>query len=223
MKSFRFLFLFLLLFLIPYFVYKTYIQHVRFRPPSAYEYTANKEIDVFYHDPEVVKQYYATCLQVGNIARNAWYEKQTDVQMMDENDPKHQPFIRQYQQTQAAAKFLEEKLLLSKKLKTLGLNNDDIQAIETQYTNEAELPVHIGKQMAKHWKNNVLQMGDNNTDVYVLQKMLKDLGYELPIDGYYESITKGAVDKFQRDYKIYPTGIINDLTAGMIVYQKWKK
>lgn len=223
MKTIKIVVLILLLIFIPYFIYNKYIQHKRFNPPSAYDYVLNNEVDVHYYDPEIVQKYYENAAKVGNLARNYWYEIQVDVRAMNPNDPKYAPFISEYQQAQATTKYLEQRLLLSTKLKKMGLTNADIREIEVFGLDDANLPISVGRQMAKNWTGGTLKQGDDNADVYMIQQYLKDLGYEIKVDGFYESITKAAVTKFQNDRQIFANGIINDLTCGLILAEKWKK
>ena len=59
-----------------------------------------------------------------------------------------------------------------------------------------------------------LRKGSSGTDVKTLQQWLDDVGYSLPITGYYGSMTQKAVRGFQRAQSLHPaSGTVGRLTA----------
>ncbi|MCT4620137.1 MAG: M14 family metallopeptidase [Marinisporobacter sp.] len=59
----------------------------------------------------------------------------------------------------------------------------------------------------------ILKRGVEGTDVMEIQSLLKKIGYDPgPIDGIFGEKTQGAVEKFQQDNRLIPTGIIGPNT-----------
>ncbi|WP_085521450.1 peptidoglycan-binding protein [Tuberibacillus sp. Marseille-P3662] len=65
--------------------------------------------------------------------------------------------------------------------------------------------------------NNLLENGDQSSDVKVFQGSLEKLGYELgPVDGIYGPKTEAAVKRFQGDHDLAVDGIIGPNTKAAI-------
>ncbi len=212
-----------LLVFIPYFIYKQYIQYIRFSPPNNYDYKVNPEIDGTYYNPETVKQLYQAAFETGNIARNMWYENQIDVRMFDGKDSRYSEAVSKYNQAKATAAYLEQKLLYSARLKKMGFSNDDIRKAEETGADPSQYPFILAGNLAKSWQNGVLKSGDNNTSVFQAQTMLKNIGIEMKTDGYFESITKTGVETFQKENGVFVTGIVNDLTYALLIQKTLEK
>ena len=214
--------------LVPYFGYKQYTQYVRFSPPSSYDYAISSEIDKAYYNPETVQKLHKAAFEVGNLARNYWYENQIDVRLFDGKDSRYSTAIGAYNDAKATAAFLEQKLIYSAQLKKAGFSNDDIQFLEESGVDSSQYVFVLAQKKARLWNNGVIKSGDNHSDVYHIQKMLKDSGKEMKADGYFEAFTKAGVEAFQKENGIYVTGIVNDLTYALLVEKtmaknKWKK
>ncbi|WEK21654.1 MAG: peptidoglycan-binding domain-containing protein [Candidatus Pedobacter colombiensis] len=57
-----------------------------------------------------------------------------------------------------------------------------------------------------------LYKGCEGIDVEYLQKLLKEVGYETPVTGYYGEKTEKAVTKFQNENELKPDGRVNEKT-----------
>ena len=57
-----------------------------------------------------------------------------------------------------------------------------------------------------------LSLNSTGEYVIILQEKLKNIGYEIAVDGKFDTQTKSAVEKFQRDNNLEPTGIVNNAT-----------
>ena len=65
--------------------------------------------------------------------------------------------------------------------------------------------------------NRTLRQGESGADVKKLQKWLTDVGYKVPATGYFGSMTKAAVVKFQTAQGLQPvTGVVGRLTASTL-------
>jgi peptidoglycan hydrolase-like protein with peptidoglycan-binding domain len=63
-----------------------------------------------------------------------------------------------------------------------------------------------------------LRQGDRGADVKTLQTWLTDVGYPLPTTGYFGSMTKGAVQQFQRANNLNPpSGTVGPRTAAKLL------
>jgi peptidoglycan hydrolase-like protein with peptidoglycan-binding domain len=63
-----------------------------------------------------------------------------------------------------------------------------------------------------------LRQGESGADVKTLQKWLTDAGYKVPATGYFGSMTKGAVVRFQTAHGLAPvTGVVGRLTASTLL------
>ncbi len=63
-----------------------------------------------------------------------------------------------------------------------------------------------------------LRVGLRGADVRTLQTWLTELGYRVPVTGYYGSMTKRAVRRFQRSHKLRPaSGTVGHLTASTLL------
>lgn len=217
MRAIKKLFFVLIVLVAPYWGYLQYIQYIRFKAPSDYDYKVNEGIDKNYHNPETVKQFYQAVYEVGNIARNCWYENQIDVRMFDGGDSRYALSIAKYHQAKASAAFLEQKLLNSAAFKKAGFGSEDIRYAEELGATLDQYPLAIAKHKAQKWTNGVLQSGDNNAEVLFIQKILAGFGKELPTDGFYENITKAKVAEFQKESGLYANGVVNDITLAMMI------
>jgi hypothetical protein len=219
MKTFKRVFFGALILFIPYFIYKEYIEYIRFAPPSDYDFPISAEVDLQYHDPSIVEKYLASAQKVGQIARSAWYEHQVDVRMMGETpDAAYASYIQTYNQAKTSAIFMEKKLLFSAKCKKLGFTNAQIQQAEALGVADSEYFYALAQARAHTWgTEHVLKNGMNNIEVMQIQTLLKKLGYDLPIDGYFENITKQSVERFQKENGVFVTGVVNDVTLAEIL------
>jgi peptidoglycan hydrolase-like protein with peptidoglycan-binding domain len=73
-------------------------------------------------------------------------------------------------------------------------------------------PSHAGQVFER-----VLRKGDRGDDVRTLQSWLTDLGLAVPQTGYFGSMTKGAVRRFQRSHALAPpSGTVGRRTAAAL-------
>lgn len=62
----------------------------------------------------------------------------------------------------------------------------------------------------------VLRIGMSGSDVMEIQAMLRKLGYSVGVDGFFGPQTRAAVMEFQREYGLYPDGVIGSGTYNVM-------
>jgi Putative peptidoglycan binding domain len=178
-----------------------YRQLRRLSPPDDYEYTFREDIDVGYHDPGLVADYYETGYSVGTFAREAWRTHGIDVRHPDGDWALSRNAGVRYDRLRAVADTMGLRLSRSLALKKQGLDNDDIQAIEAGGATAEQVRVQ------KYFHATRLMRGDKSAAVTLLQGKLLDKGYTIPHDGYFWTETEQALLDFQQKNKLTATGV----------------
>ncbi|MDX2286135.1 MAG: peptidoglycan-binding domain-containing protein [Bacteroidia bacterium] len=192
---------------LPVLVFFQYDRYTRFHPPSDYAYPPAAGIDSAYFDPRTVQDYYAACGQSGTWARHCWKEWKIDVRAADPADEAARPCLERYQELLARARWLEQQLLASARLKALGYSNDDIRSMAAQGLSPAAY------ELRRITENPVLaRSGDRSAAVFAIQQRLSTLGYSLPVDGIYRTETELAISRFQASRGLFPSGQADRLT-----------
>ncbi|MGB3468799.1 MAG: peptidoglycan-binding domain-containing protein [Cyclobacteriaceae bacterium] len=193
---------------IPVIVFFQYQNWTKFSAPNEYDYSLSDEIDTEYYDQEAVKTYYENVQEIGSYARAMWHTYDLDVKNYDQNDPVSKERALYYEFLIAQTRLLEQKLKNSKRYKSQGFSNHDIKLIldrgisaET-YKKELDLQNYTG-----------VKFGDLSQEVYDIQKRLRELGYELPIDGNFKNSTQETLKDFQKKNDLAPTGYVDKKTA----------
>ena len=197
--------LLVLIITLPILTYFQYQKYRRFHPPVDYDYVPHDSIDINYHDPVVLQQYYQNVYEIGNFARRQWRNQGTDIRYPDDDEPEEQAASQYYQQLLSATAWLEGKLVASQKLKDRGFDNEAIATIER----EGWSPQHY--RMIQQATLTGLQKGDKGSRVWALQKLLVNRGYEIPIDGIFSVATEEAVKDLQQTTGNYPSGEVDEM------------
>jgi len=185
-------------------LYFQYVKYRKFSYPNEYDYVINtKEIDVNYHKPELVQEYFEKAVRLGNFAREQWSNYEIDVRS-PENTPQAQNAAKLYEQMLARVKFLEAKLIASQKLKNQGYDNQAIALIEEKQIAPENLKVFllVGNQTFKK--------GDENKAIWEIQKLINQKGIKIQVDGIFNEETEQAVKKLQQQANMYPSGLIDE-------------
>ncbi|MFK7952781.1 MAG: peptidoglycan-binding protein [Ekhidna sp.] len=183
--------------LIIFFQYKNY---KRFNPPADYEYVLSEAIDINYHNSALVDEYFQKGIEVGSFARLKWSNESIDVRFPDQNSEVELNAAKYYNQTLSRLKYLEMKLSYSATLKSKGMNNEGVIAVESGVP-EAEVKFLNDKDDFLN-----LKLGNRGPLVWELQKRLNAHGYEHELDGVFGIATRDALLKFQNDNNLYPSG-----------------
>jgi murein L,D-transpeptidase YcbB/YkuD len=170
-------------------------------PPEAYEYTFRDDIDLDYHNPVIVREYFDTGYTVGSFAREMWHNRRLNVRMPNSDNAADRVAVTRYNHLRAYSDSLGARLSRSMSLKKEGFNNIDIAAMEGSSLSPREYRIQqvFGK--------GTLVRGDKTDGVWELQARLIAKGYVIPHDGYYWSETEIAVKDFQSKNGLSPTGV----------------
>jgi len=195
------------LFIIAFFQYKNY---QKFNAPAYFNYKVNDSLDINYHDPLTLQQYYENAYEIGSFARELWFNKGIDIHFVDYEQEESENAVRYYKQLLATTEILEKRLLSSARLKSLGFNNEEIKSIEDLglspqnyiFLKETELNQHLSG----------LKVGDIGHDVWELQKIILAKGYKIPKDGKFGTETEAALKDIQEKWDIFPSGIVDEAT-----------
>ena len=182
------------------------IKDRRFNAPSDYDYPISEEIDTDYYDPAVVKEYYATALEVGTYGRSAWRTDFHDVLAPSENDQAEQNKAKYYQQLRVTAKHLEDVLIRSKALKQQGYSNKQIEMLDKHDITPDNL------RLKEKYYLVGLNRGSNGASVWELQKMLNSIGDSIPEDGIFNLITVNRLKEYQSANNLFPSGEVDENT-----------
>ncbi len=212
MKKLLWLVIVILLASLLYFRYKDY---TKYNPPTYFNYTVNEAIDINYHNPKVVKEYFENTYKIGSFARQLWTNKGVDINFIGSEDPDFINSYNYYQSLVINTQILERKLVLSGELKEKGFSNKEIESIEKDGVN----PKKIEKEKA--YKNllqlNNLTSGDIGQEVWLLQKQLISMGYKIPKDGVFGGETLTAIIDLQKKNDLYPSGEIDLATIKALI------
>lgn len=182
----------------------------RFNPPVAYEYAISENIDVNYHDQNLVDEYFEKAIEIGAFARLKWRNEGLDVRFPNAGNQADVNAAKYWNELVARVRLLEGKLEQSSNLKTQGLTNEEIRIVESGFQ-VANLSLLQDQQNIQ-----AIQVGDQSRFVWMVQKRLIDKGYEHVLDGLFGDDTQNAILSFQRDQNIYPEGLINEETFELL-------
>ncbi len=209
MKRLLTLFVIIILVVIAFFQYTNYR---RFTPPSVYAYQTADSLDLGFYDPAVLETYFLKAEEVGSFGRYCWKTYGLDVLGDRPHNPNDQKLVQTYQQMRAHLRHLEARLKRSSVLKKKGYDNAAIRIMDTEGLSEEAYT-----QRQFFGNKAYFQLNDSGTAIFEAQKKLKEQGYELPVDGYFERLTEAAIKQFQTANNIYPTGRLDDLTARLLM------
>ncbi len=205
MKRLFFLILILTLPLIAFFEWAAY---KRANFPADFIYTTSDSVDLDYHRPEVVADYFQSAAAIERFGRYCWKEYKVDVRADEPMESPEKELVASYLKQLVHLRQTEARLKQSYSLKQQGLDAETIQRmIENGWDKTTyEAQTFLGDKK-------VLVFEDQGEAVFKVQQLLKKKGYDLPVDGYFERKTLDAVKEFQRKEGLFPTGRIGDLTV----------
>lgn len=205
MKRLLFLLIIITLPIIVFFEWKAY-QRAHF--PSDFLYQTSDQIDLNYHKPQVLADYFQSAADLEHYGRHCWKEYKLDVLADKPVASPEKELVLAYQNKLAHVKQQEALLERSFALKQEGIQDEAVRMMLDRDMTEADWKVYQFLGDAQ-----TLAFEDQGEGVFKAQQLLKQKGYDLPVDGFFEKKTLEAVKAFQRSVDIYPTGKIGDLTA----------
>lgn len=209
MKKLFFLIVVVTLPIIAYFNYKNY---KRFNPPIGYELIISDSIDVNYHDPVLVHEYFNKAIEAGSFARMQWTNNEIDVRFPSAT-PASINAAKYYNQLVSRVGYLERLLLNSAELKAKGHTNDEIKLIESGISHDKMYWIENEEDIL------AISQGDMNEYVWNVQKFLISKGYEHKLDGLFGEDTKNAIVLFQNQHKLFPAGYITKETLSKFIQE----
>lgn len=204
MKRLMYLIIIIVLPVIAYFQYDHYVRH---HPPVDCAYPLNEKIDTAYHDPKKVLSYYETAEAAATYARYLWKTHKIDVKKDNPSDGQVAEEMRRYRRYLATARYLEDLLLRSADWKAQGFSNEEIRYMEQNEVGPEDMQV---QKLLKGRER--LQVGDQNQAVMDIQKLLREKGYTLRIDGIFDQETRQRIQTFQESQELFPSGVMDDIT-----------
>ncbi len=204
------LFLVILIITLPLIGFFQYKNYRRFHPPVDYDYLIADEIDVNYHDQELVDEYYRKAIEIGSFARLNWSNNAIDVRFPDEGNQEAINASKYYNQLISRTKYLEDVLVASAKLKKEYLTNEQVKLIEAGFSKDEIEWMETKDQLTS------ISFGEQSEFVWRVQKQLIEKGYEHALDGLFGIDTQNAIISFQQDNNIYSSGLINEQTFELL-------
>ncbi|MEL7002305.1 MAG: peptidoglycan-binding domain-containing protein [Bacteroidota bacterium] len=196
--------------IVGYFQYQDY---KRFNPPSDYLYPVSNEIDINYFDQLVVQQYYDNAYELAAYGREKWANEGIDVRYPT-NDETSQRASDYYNKKLSITNKLQDLLVYSADLKKKGFNNQQIKEIIESGLSPTTYIILQNTQFIG------LKKGDQSNEVWEIQKMFIDLGYEIPKDGKFGPETEAAVIDYQNKNNLFESGAINEITLRTLLKVK---
>ncbi|MEJ6792526.1 MAG: hypothetical protein QNK89_07295 [Lacinutrix sp.] len=123
--------LFILAVIVLMFAYSEYKEHQRFHPNNA-NIPVSNTIDLNYHNPEIVSNYYNALEAANNFMQMQWSANQIDVRSPEKVNEETTYAVLEYGKKVAIINLYKAILERSKGLKADGLTNDDIKIFETK-------------------------------------------------------------------------------------------
>lgn len=193
---------------LPVIVFFEWMAYKRTHFPADFIYQTSDQLDLNYYQPELVADYFESATSLEHFGRHCWKEYKLDVLVDKPVESPKKDLVMAYQQKLAHVKHIEALLEKSNALKQKGLKNDVVRLMLEHDMTESDLEAHLFLGDKK-----TLGFEDQGEGVFKAQQLLKQKGYDLPVDGFFERQTLEAVKAFQESVNIYPTGKIGDLTV----------
>ncbi|WP_034060307.1 peptidoglycan-binding domain-containing protein [Lacinutrix jangbogonensis] len=213
--------LFILAVIILIFTYSEYKEYQRFHPKNA-NIKPDEAIDVNYHNPETVYNYYGALEEANNYMQMQWSANGIDVRSPEDNDEETTLAISEYGRKVAELKYYKAVLEQSKTLKSKGLTNQDIKLFEAKGVsiadyNKAEATLKQKQILLDMMPQKTLFSQEKSAFVFEMQKLLVKNGYAIPVDGVYKNITSEALKSFEEKNNLFPDGKIDLMTLKILM------
>lgn len=201
--------------------FNLYSNYKRFHSPGS-DYISSQKIDLNYYDSTTLQNYYQAIEEVNSYVRTVWANDYVDVRNPEDNDNDTKAVVSGYTKKLGIVKLYENKLVQSAKMKSEGLNDKDVIAFEESGFKAKDYNEFIKRKfLMETFKSNPekysLKVGDFNSFVYELQKILVKKGYNIPVDGLFRDITLKAVGAFEQKNGLFADGKIDAVTLDYLL------
>lgn len=201
--------------------YNLYKNHQRFHSPEI-DYVCKQNIDKNYHNKIVLQNYYQAIEDVNNYVRSAYVNNDVDVRNPERTDIDTKAVVVEYTKKLGIVKMYENQLVQSAKIKSEGLTDNEVITFEQSGYVGKDYDEYIKKKFLLDTFNNnpdkySLNIGDYNSFVFELQKILVKKGYNIPIDGIFKDVTLNAISQFEQQNELLADGKLDALTLNYLL------
>jgi len=201
--------------------FNLYSDYKRFHSPGS-DYVSTQKVDLNYYDSTTLQNYYQAIEEVNAYVRTAWANDDVDVRNPEDDDEDTKAVVSGYTKKLGIVKLYEEKLVQSAKMKNEGLNDKDVIAFEESGFKSKDYNEFIKRKfLMETFKSNPekysLKVGDFNSFVFELQKILVKKGYNIPVDGLFRDITLKAVGAFEQKNGLFADGKLDAVTLDYLL------
>lgn len=201
--------------------YNLYSNYQRFNSPGS-DYVSNQKIDLNYYDATTLQSYYQAIEDANSYVKMAWANDDVDVRNPEDDDDDTKAVVSGYTKKLGIVKLYEEKLVQSAKMKSEGLNDKDVIAFEESGYKAKDYNEFIKRKfLMETFKSNPekysLNIGDSNTFIFELQKILVKKGYNIIVDGLFKENTMNAIREFEQKNGLFPDGELDAVTLDYLL------
>ena len=201
--------------------FNTYHNYKRFHSPGS-DYVSRQKIDLNYYDKTTLQNYYQAIEDVNDYVRAAWTNDDVDVRNPDDNDDDTKAVVLGYTKKLGIVKLYEDKLVQSAKMKSEGLKDKDVIAFEESGFKASDYNEFIKRKfLMETFQSNPekysLKIGDFNSFIFELQKILVKKGYNIPVDGLFKDTTLKAIGAFEQKNGLFADGKVDAVTLDYLL------
>lgn len=201
--------------------FNLYSDYKRFHSPGS-DYVSTQKVDLNYYDSTTLQNYYQAIEEVNAYVRTAWANDDVDIRNPEDDDEDTKAVVSGYTKKLGIVKLYEEKLVQSAKMKNEGLNDKDVIAFEESGFKSKDYNEFIKRKfLMETFKSNPekysLKVGDFNSFVFELQKIIVKKGYNIPVDGLFRDITLKAVGAFEQKNGLFADGKLDAATLDYLL------
>ena len=198
--------------------YGKYSEYKRYNSPEV-EYKINENIDLSYHNQEIVMNYYDAVEALNSFVMVQWSANEIDVRTPEDDDTETKVAVEAYAKKLAKVKYYEAQLEKSAALKEKGLSNDAIKYLEekgiTIETYKKAMEIDKIKNMFDPLRD--IQNKEESVFIFEVQKQLVKNGFDIKTDGVYLIETSEAIRGFEEKNKLFADGKLDVLTLDLLL------
>jgi len=197
--------------------YGKYMQYKRYNSTEI-KYQTDKNIDVSYHNQELLMNYYEAVEALDSYIMLQWSANEIDVRTPEEDDIETKVAVENYAKKLAKVHYYEAILENSTKLKEKGLDNSEVKFLENQGIDLKTYKRKLKYSKIKNLFNSNVKLynGEKNAIIFEVQKELNRKGDSITVDGVYRFETLNAIKDFEQKNNLLADGYLDDLTLEMI-------